>query len=49
MRSFSVLFDVCLNKRLRNRDVGGLRRRRAHNDVIVMSIVQYFSRDIQRT
>ena len=33
-RRFDVLFDVCLNKRLKNnRDTGGLRRRGARYDV----------------
>ena len=36
-RSFDVLFDLRLNKRVsKNRDAGDLRRRRAHCDVTVM-------------
>ena len=36
-RSFDVLFDMRLNKRLKkNREAGELRRYRAHYDVIVM-------------
>ena len=36
-RSFDVLFDLRLNKRLSNRDAGDLRRHRAHYDVTLMS------------
>ena len=35
-RSFDVFFDLRLNKRVNNREAGGLRRHRAHYDVIVM-------------
>ena len=38
-RSFDVFFDVRLNKRwANNREVGDLRRHRAHYDVIVMYV-----------
>ena len=35
-RSFDVLFDLCLNKRLSKRQAGDLRHDRAHYDVTVM-------------
>ena len=34
---FVVFFDLCLNKRVNNREAGALRRHRAQCDVIVMS------------
>ena len=38
-RRFYVFFDLRLNKRLRNREAGDLRRYHAHYDVIVMHTV----------
>ena len=35
-RSFGVFFDLRLNKWVKNREAGDLRRHRAHYDVIVM-------------
>ena len=38
-RSFDLLFDLCLNKRLsKNREAGDLRCYRAHYDVSVMKL-----------
>ena len=41
MRSFNVIFDLHLNKRLsNNRDAGDLRRHRANHDVTLMQILR---------
>ena len=37
--SFGVFFHLCLNKRLSNHEASGLRRHRAHYDVIAMVLV----------
>ena len=38
-RSFAVIFDLCLTKRLsKNREAGDLRRHRVHYDITVMTI-----------
>ena len=39
-RSFDVFFDLCLNKRLNNRDAGHLRRHYAPYDLTVMKPVR---------
>ena len=41
-RSFDVFFDLRLNKQLSNRDASDLRRNRAHYDVTVMFVSQFY-------
>ena len=44
-RSFDVFFDLSwINGWVNNRDAGDLRRRRAHNDLIVMKLVLLYGR-----
>ena len=45
-RSFDVLFDLCLNKRVNNREAGDLRLLRAHYDVIVMHVISLETYDM---